>query len=194
MVSAGLAAAFPALAQATVVAQARGGRENLSLWYDRPAAPWVEALPVGNGRLGAMVFGRPEQELLQLNEATLWSGGPVATNINPGAFEALGQVRSALANGDYASAYALTHKMQGRYTESYLPLGDLLIEQDLKGASTAGYRRTLNIRDGIATTSFTASGVRYRREVFASAPDQVIVVRLSADQPRALDLALETRS
>ncbi|KQV90223.1 alpha-L-fucosidase [Massilia sp. Root351] len=168
--------------------------DALTLHYDKPAAVWTDALPVGNGRLGAMVFGRPEQELLQLNEATLWSGGPVGSNVNPGAFEALGQVRQALAGGDYAAAYALTHKIQGRYTESYMPLGDLLIQQDLKGATAAGYRRDLNIRDGIATTSFTANGVRYRREVFASAPDQVIVVRISADRPRALNLALETRS
>ena len=186
-----------ALATLTAAGNAAAGAASpaaLTLHYDKPAAVWTDALPIGNGRLGAMVFGRPEQELLQLNEATLWSGGPVGTNVNPGAFEALGQVRSALAGGDYASAYALTHKMQGRYTESYLPLGDLLIEQDLKGANAAGYERTLNIRDGIASTTFTANGVRYRREVFASAPDQVIVVRLSADQPRALNLAFETRS
>ncbi|WP_093558282.1 glycoside hydrolase family 95 protein [Pseudoduganella namucuonensis] len=170
------------------------GQDRLTLHYDKPAAEWTDALPIGNGRLGAMVFGRPEQELLQLNEATLWSGGPVDTAVNPGAFDALGQVRKALDGGDYASAYALTRKMQGRYTESYMPLGDLLIQQDLNGAGAADYRRALDIRDGVATTTFTANGVRYRREVFASAPDQVIVVRLSADRPGALNLALETRS
>jgi alpha-L-fucosidase 2 len=186
-------ASAPAAA-AGVPPSAAGAPDALTLHYDKPAAVWTDALPIGNGRLGAMVFGRPEQELLQLNEATLWSGGPVGSNINPGAFEALGQVRRALSAADYDSAYALARKMQGRYTESYLPLGDLLIRQDLQGAATAGYRRELNIRDGIATTSFTANGVQYRREVFASAPDQVIVVRLSANQPRALNLALETRS
>ncbi|CAN7361692.1 glycoside hydrolase N-terminal domain-containing protein [Pseudoduganella sp. LjRoot289] len=188
--------ALAALA-ATLAAAANArapGPDALVLHYDKPAAAWTDALPVGNGRLGAMVFGRPEQELLQLNEATLWSGGPVDKNLNPGAFEALGQVRNALGGGDYASAYALTRKIQGRYTEGYLPLGDLLIQQDLNGAGVADYRRALDIRDGVATTSFTANGVRYRREVFASAPDQVIVVRLTADQPRALNLALETRS
>lgn len=187
-------AATLASALASSPAAAAGAPDALTLHYDKPAAVWTDALPIGNGRLGAMVFGRPEQELLQLNEATLWSGGPVGSNINPGAFEALGQVRQALAGGDYATAYAQTRKMQGRYTESYMPLGDLLIKQDLNGAAATDYRRALELRDGISTTSFTANGVRYRREIFASAPDQVIVMRISADQPHALNLALETRS
>jgi alpha-L-fucosidase 2 len=187
-------AATLASALASSPAAAAGAPDALTLHYDKPAAVWTDALPIGNGRLGAMVFGRPEQELLQLNEATLWSGGPVGSNINPGAFEALGQVRQALAGGDYATAYAQTRKMQGRYTESYMPLGDLLIKQDLNGAAATDYRRALELRDGISTTSFTANGVRYRREIFASAPDQVIVMRILADQPHALNLALETRS
>ena len=166
----------------------------LTLHYDKPAAVWTEALPVGNGRLGAMVFGRPGEELLQLNEATLWSGGPVGKNINPGAYAALGKVRAALAREDYAQAYALSRQMQGLYTQSFLPLGDLKLQQDLKGSEVSGYRRALDIRDGIQTTSFTANGVRYRREVFASNPDQVIVVRLQADQPRRISLDLEAAS
>ena len=166
----------------------------LTLHYDKPAAVWTEALPVGNGRLGAMVFGRPGEELLQLNEATLWSGGPVGTRINPGAHEALGKVREALAREDYARAYALSHQMQGRYTESFLPLGDLMLRQDFKGGDISGYRRALDIRDGIQATSFTANGVRYRREVFASSPDQVIVVHLQADQPRQISLDLQAAS
>lgn len=166
----------------------------LTLHYDKPAAVWTEALPVGNGRLGAMVFGRPGEELLQLNEATLWSGGPVGTNINPGAYAALGRVRQALAKEDYAQAYALSRQMQGRYTESFLPLGDLLLRQDFKGGEVTGYRRALDIRDGIQATSFTVNGVRYQREVFASAPDQVIVVRLGADKPGRISLDLEAAS
>lgn len=166
----------------------------LTLHYDKPAAVWTEALPVGNGRLGAMVFGRPGEELLQLNEATLWSGGPVGKNINPGAYAALGKVREALAREDYAQAYALSRQMQGLYTQSFLPLGDLKLQQDLKGGEVSGYRRALDIRDGIQTTSFTANGVRYQREVFASNPDQVIVVHLQADQPRRISLDLEAAS
>jgi len=184
------------LLAAGVAASAGAGNETtaLTLHYDRPAAAWTEALPIGNGRLGAMVFGRPTDELLQLNEATLWSGGPVGTAINPGAHAALGEVRQALAGGDYKAAYAMARKMQGRYTESFMPLGDLHIRQDLQGQETSDYRRSLDIRDGIASTAFTAGGVRYRREVFASSPDQVIVMRFSADRPRQLNLELEAAS
>lgn len=166
----------------------------LTLHYEHPAKAWTEALPVGNGRLGAMVFGRPEEELLQLNEATLWSGGPVSGKLNPGAFDALGRVRDALRQEDYAAAYKLARGVQGRYTESFLPLGDLRIRQRLGGSVPTGYRRSLDIRDGIAATSFEVDGVRYRREVFASAPDGVIVVHLSASEPRKLEFELETGS
>jgi len=174
-------------------ATASRANDALTLHYDKPAAAWTEALPVGNGRLGAMVFGRPGEELLQLNEATLWSGGPVGENLNPGAFDALGKARAALAGGDYAAGSEWARKMQGPYTQSYLPLGDLVIRQDLKGKAS-GYRRALDIRDGVATTTFTAGGVAYRREVFASAPDQVIVVRLTADRPHRLNLEVEAKS
>jgi len=175
-------------------AHAEPSKPDLTLHYDRPAAAWTEALPVGNGRLGAMVFGRPGDELLQLNEATLWSGGPVDKDLNPGAFAALGEVRQALARDDYAAAYALSRKLQGRYTEGFLPLGDLHLRHDLAGAPATGYRRSLDLRDGVQSTAFTANGVAYLREVFASVPDQVIVVRLTADRPRSLNLELETAS
>lgn len=167
--------------------------QPLTLHYDKPAAVWTEALPIGNGRLGAMVFGRPGDELLQLNEATLWSGGPAGKNLNPGAFAALAEVRKALAKDDYAAAYALSRKMQGPYTQSFLPLGDLRLRQQFDGEA-GDYRRSLDIQSAIQRTEFSAGGVRYQREVFASAPDQVIVVRLSADRARQLNLALETSS
>jgi len=183
-----------AIACMTAGANARtDGPEALTLHYDKPAAMWTEALPIGNGRLGAMVFGRPGEELLQLNEATLWSGGPVGTDLNPTAYDALIETRKALADENYEKAASLVRKIQGPYSQSYLPLGDLFIRQDLQGNPT-DYRRDLNIRDGIASTSFVVNGVRYRREVFASAPDQVIVVRLSTDKPRALNLDVTGRS
>jgi len=163
-----------------------------TLHYDKPASTWTEALPVGNGRLGAMVFGGAQDELLQLNEATLWSGGPVGKDVNPGAFAQLAPARAALAAGDSAGAETILRKMQGRYTEGYLPLADLRIRQET--AATSEYYRELDIRDGIATTTFTSGGVRYKREVFASHPGQLIVVRLSADRPRQLSLELEASS
>lgn len=174
-------------------AAADSGRQTLTLHYDQPAAVWTEALPIGNGRLGAMIFGRPGDELLQLNEASLWSGGPAGKNLNPQAPDALAEVRKALATDDYAAAYALSRKIQGPYSQSFLPLGDLHLRQQFSG-EVSDYRRSLDIQRGIHTTIFTAGGVNYQREVFASAPDQVIVMRLVADRGRQLNLELETSS
>ena len=131
----------------------------LKLWYKKPAAQWVEALPVGNGSIGGMVFGGVEDELIQLNESTLYSGGPVKTNINPEAHLYLPKVREALLEEeDYGKADVLTRKMQGLYTESYMPLGDLIIRQDFEGASPSAYYRDLDLRRAIATVRFTVNG------------------------------------
>jgi alpha-L-fucosidase 2 len=184
--------ALLAAALVPLAAPAQGASE-FTLHYDKPASTWTEALPVGNGRLGAMVFGNATDELLQLNEATLWSGGPVSPNVNPGAYAQLAPARAALKAGDYAGAAGILKKMQGRYSESYLPLADLRIRQQSDGQVTS-YYRDLDIRDGVATTRFSAGGVNYRREVFASAPGQVIVVRISADRPRALSLEIAASS
>ncbi|MXN90835.1 glycoside hydrolase family 95 protein [Flavobacterium sp. Sd200] len=169
-------------------------QQELKLHYDKPAVEWTEALPVGNGRLGAMVFGRAGEELIQLNEATLWSGGPVSKNINPSAFESLALTRAALEAGDYKKAYELTKNMQGLYSESYLPLGDLSLKQEFGNSTPTQYYRDLNIANGVATTSFVVNGIKYKREIFASAPGEAIVVRLSADKPKALSLAVGTNS
>ena len=168
-------------------------QSDLSLWYKEPASVWTEALPIGNGRLGAMVFGGVKEELIQLNEATLWSGGPVRKIINPQAPEYLPQVREALFKGDHAKAEELLKKMQGLFSESFLPLGDLIIKQSFADSSTA-YYRDLNINDGVATTKFTVNGVEYKREIFASAPDQVIVIKITAGKPNALSMQILPRS
>ncbi len=167
---------------------------DLKLWYRQPATVWTEALPIGNGRLGAMVFGGVHEELIQLNESTLWSGGPVAKNVNPRAFEMLPRIRQALFAGDFAKGSELTRKMQGLYSESYLPLGDLMIKQDFGGREPGEYYRDLNISDAIATTRFTIDGVEYGREIFASAPGGVIVMRFSAGKPRSLNLTISASS
>lgn len=187
-----LAAALACIVLAAVLPAAAAAPGPATLHYDRPAASWTEALPVGNGRLGAMVFGGAGEELLQLNEATLWSGGPVGKDVNPAAFAQLAPARAALAAGDHAGAETILRKMQGRYTEGYLPLADLRIRQ--QAADATDHYRELDIRDGIATTTFSAGGVRYKREVFASHPGQLIVVRLSADRPRQLSLEVEASS
>jgi alpha-L-fucosidase 2 len=169
-------------------------QQDLKLWYNKPAEVWTEALPVGNGRLGAMIFGKTNEELIQLNEATLWSGGPVKTNVNPQSPEYLPKVREALFKGDYETANALVKKMQGLYSQSYMPLGDLVIKQSFSNNQPSSYYRDLNIQDAVAVTKFTADGIEYKREVFASAPEQVIVVRLTANKPRKLNITVGAKS
>lgn len=155
---------------------------ELKLWYREPAAQWDEALPVGNGRLGAMVFGGVELERLQLNEETVWAGGPRDAN-NPAALKALPDVRRLLFEGKELEATKLAERtMLGipPHVESYQPLGDLWIEMaDIEEVS--GYRRWLDLRSATAVTEFTHRGARLRREVFASAPDNVLAVRLVSD-------------
>ena len=169
-------------------------QSNLKLWYNKPAKVWTEALPVGNGRIGAMIFGNVEEELIQLNECTLWSGGPVRGPVNPDAPTYLPQVRQALAREEYKQAAALVKHMQGLYTQSYLPLGDLIIKQTANGGTPFAYYRDLDVQKAMATTRFTLNGTEYKREIFTSSPDQVLVIRLTANKPGQLTLDLRTRS
>ncbi|HEX4168938.1 MAG TPA: glycoside hydrolase family 95 protein [Bryobacteraceae bacterium] len=164
--------------------------EGLLLWYNKPAERWVDALPIGNGRLGAMVFGGgpegdPTQELLQLNEDTFWSGKPRDGN-NKDAKNYLADIRRAvLEQQDYHLADRLCRKMQGLFAEAYQPLGDLKLSFTHSG-EIAGYRRELNLDTACACTSYSVEGVKFTREAFVSAPAQVIVLRVAASQPHAL--------
>ena len=179
------------LVNARLPAGARWARaqpsDDLTLWYRRPAALWVAALPVGNGRLGAMVFGGIERERLQLNEDSLWSGGPKDWN-NPKARDALVEVRRLIAEGKYAEGDHVATQMQGPYTQSYLPLGDLYLTFEHGDIARGGYRRELDLASAVVHTRYTIGKVTYARDVFASHPDQVIVVRLGADRPGMLNL------
>ncbi len=161
----------------------------LALWYRQPAGKWTDALPVGNGRLGAMVFGGVANERLQLNEDTLWSGYPREWN-NPEAKQHLPEVRRlVLEEENYVEAGRLCRKMQGPYNQSYLPLGNLKLT--FEGLSDASeYRRELDLDTGIASVVFRVGETEFTREVFASAPDQVIVVRLTASRPAQLSFTL----
>ena len=165
-----------------------------SLWYDKPATQWVDALPIGNGRLGGMVFGgsntgTPNAEHIALNEDTLWSGRPIDGN-NPDAKNHLAEVRSAvLQKADYHLADQLCKKLQGKFAEAYQPLGNLSVTLNHSAAVT-NYRRELDLEQAIASTRYTADGVEYTRESFASAPDQVFVLRLTASRPGALDATI----
>lgn len=169
-----LSVAIPAIAQ-----------NNLRLWYNQPAAQWTEALPVGNGRIGAMIFGNPAGELLQLNEATFWSGGPVKKEvINPDAPGYLPRIREALLQReDYQEANSLVKHLQGLYSQSFMPLADLRIQQQYGAATYSAYTRDLTLDNSMATVSFTAAGVRYKREIIASFPGKAVIIRFTASKP-----------
>ncbi len=155
------------------------------LWYDRPAKEWLEALPVGNGRSGAMVFGGVTRERVQLNEGTLWAGGP-HDYTSPEALAALPEIRKRVFTQDWLGAQELTnaHFMSRPLRQApYQTLGSLLLNQHARSAKPTEYRRELNLDTAVATTSYALEGVRYQREVFASAPDQLIFVNLTADRP-----------
>lgn len=185
---------LPILLLIAGMATAQEQQNKLKLWYKAPAKEWTQALPVGNGRLGAMVFGGAQEELLQLNEATLWSGGPVNKQVNPNAASHLPAVRAALFKGDYEAAAKEVQQMQGVYTQSYLPLGDLKITTRLPAGAPSEYSRDLDIDSAIAHTRFVSNGVAYKREIFASGRDQVIVIRLSADKAKQLNCKISANS
>ncbi|MES2923297.1 MAG: glycoside hydrolase N-terminal domain-containing protein [Verrucomicrobiota bacterium] len=157
------------------------------LWWNKPAAKWEEAIPIGNGQLGAMIFGGPESERLQLNEGTLWAGGPYDP-VNPEAKDALPQVRKLVNEGKYRDAAGLiSAKVMAKPLGQmpYQTVGDLNLTFT-GSANATEYRRELNLDDAIATVSYMSDGVRFTREMYSSAPDNVIVVRLTADKPGRL--------
>jgi alpha-L-fucosidase 2 len=167
---------------------------DLTLWYRQPATVWNEALPVGNGRLGAMDFGGTNQEHLQLNEGTLTSGEPASDLRSIDIRPDFGRVTGLIKSGRYADADAyITAHWLGRCQQCYEPLGDLYLDSDAGGPVT-GYRRSLDLARAVASTEWTQSGVAYRREIFASFPDQVIVVRLTASRTGALSFTARLRS
>jgi alpha-L-fucosidase 2 len=156
---------------------------SLTLWYGAPATNWLDALPVGNGRLGAMVFGRPEDERIQLNENTLWDGYARDTT-NPEALKYLPEVRRLLFAGKNAEATALVERLLGRPTriKPYQSLGDLFLQFDVP-QEIAGYRRELDLERATIRVRYTAGDITFQREIFASAPDGAIVIYLTASRP-----------
>ncbi|HUG72248.1 MAG TPA: glycoside hydrolase family 95 protein [Steroidobacteraceae bacterium] len=164
---------------------------QLVLWYEKPATRWVEALPVGNGRLGAMVFGGISSERLQLNEDTLYAGGPYDPN-NPDALAALPEARRLILAGRYQEAHDLVGaRMMARPLKQmpYQPVGDLMLEFPGQTA-WRDYRRELDLETAIASVAYRAGDAGFTREVFASAVDQVIVMHLRSDRPGSLNFNL----
>lgn len=164
------------------------------LWYNKPAQKWEEALPVGNGRLGAMVFGKSREERIQLNEETYWTGGPYSTVVKGGAAY-LKEIQQKVFEGKFLEAHNLFgRKLMGYPVEQqkYQSLGNLHLffnEPD----SIADYKRWLDLATGIAGVSYSHQGTRFQREVLASATDQVIIVRLTANQPGSISFTANLR-
>ena len=174
----------------------------MRLWYEQPANIWEEALPLGNGRLGAMVYGGIWTEHLQLNEESVWYGAPVDRN-NPDALENLPKIRELLRSGHIKEAerlmrYALSGTPQSQHP--YQSLGDMMlrfypsVEETTAGASVTDYYRELNLDSATSVTEFTFNGTHYRREVFISHPDDCLVMHITSDGQSAINLdALLTR-
>ena len=160
---------------------ADGAPSSLTLWYRQPAQQWDHAMPIGNGRLGAMVFGSVNRERIQLNESSLWMGGRLDRD-SPDALKYLPEVRRLLFAGAPVEAYTLAERhLMGRpqRLQSYQTLGDLRLTFDHE-EPIADYRRELDLDSGIARVIYRAGNVLLTREIFASHPDQAIVVRITA--------------
>ena len=164
------------------------------MWYEKPAEKWEDALPVGNGRLGAMVFGKYGEEQIQLNEETYWTGGPYSTVV-AGGYKVLPKIQKYIFEGKPLEA----HKLFGRHLmgypveqQKYQALANLILffpEQD----TVTNYQRSLDLKTGIVTVKYSKDGVNYKREVIASHPDQTVVIRITADQPKSISFEAELR-
>ncbi|WP_328332281.1 glycoside hydrolase family 95 protein [Kribbella sp. NBC_00382] len=156
------------------------------LWYSRPAERWFEALPIGNGRLGGMVYSGDRVERIQLSESTAWSGAASSTDVSPTALENLPAIRELLLAGDYSAAQALAGEhLLGRPTSfgTNVQLPELLVDFFAVHGPTTAFERSLDLTDAIVRTQFERGGIVFEREVFASHADSVIVVRLTSSAP-----------
>ncbi|MDR3094041.1 MAG: glycoside hydrolase family 95 protein, partial [Bacteroidales bacterium] len=167
---------------------------NLSLWYRQPADEWMKATPVGNGRLGAMVFGGIATEKLALNEVTMWSGQPdEPRETRTDGKERLAAVRKLFFEGKYEEGSRMAERNLIVESQSYgthVPVGDLILSFGHDEAAVTGYKRELDLRDAVTRVSYQMDGVNYRREYFCSNPDNVLVVKLSADKKKKLSFDL----
>ncbi len=169
--------------------------KSTTMWYKSEAANWNEALPIGNGHIGAMVFGGVEEELLQLNENTLYSGDPKSRentlHIPPTEVD---RVFSMIKDEKYAEAQEeMRKKWLYRLNEAYQPVGDLVLSNNISG-DVSSYKRSLELSEAVVNVSYTQNGVNYKRDFFASNPDSVIVIHLTADQDNAIDMTIKMQS
>lgn len=165
-----------------------------TLWYSRPAERWVEALPLGNGHMGAMLFGGVAQECIPLNHDTLWTGYPHDAPSKT-ALSHLESVRAKVLEGQYRSAqHEIERYMLGDYDESFLPMADLVLRYDASDALPGTYRRALSLSDGVHTVHYQTERGAISKEAFLSYPDQIMTYRMAASSSEQLCLSLSMRS
>lgn len=169
-----------------VAANAQEHKTDCRLWYEQPADKWTSALPLGNGRIGAMVYGQPVKETIQLNEESLWAGCKM--DGNAASSSVMPEIKQLLIEGKIAEAVKMSEKeLQGPYMRirSYQTFGNLTLDFGYMN-KVSGYRRELDLSTGIVRITYSVDGVKYTREVFTSAPDDLLIMKLSADKPGAL--------
>ena len=166
---------------------------NEVLWYDAPAGVWLEALPLGNSNMGAMVYGGVQKEEIQLNEETFWSGGPYNNN-SPRSLARLDEVRQLIFDGKEAEAKTIIDQdfVVGPHGMRFLNAGSLFIEFEGVGEAE-NYHRQLDLSNAVNTTTYTSNGVNYTRTAFASLPEKVVVVRLTEDKKTSFSLSYNAR-
>lgn len=184
----------PLLLCATLLSTPLHARNSLTLHYNRPADYFEEALVIGNGTMGAIVYGGTDKDVLSLNDITLWTGEPEKEVYTPDAYKAIPEIRALLDKGDYKGADRKQRKVQGHYSENYQPLGQLSITYLDASAKITGYERSLDISQAIANTAYLRDGNRFGSEYFASAPDSVIVLRLTTESANGLQAMLSFTS
>jgi alpha-L-fucosidase 2 len=163
--------------------------QDLRLWYDRPASFFEETLVLGNGTMGASVFGGVNRDKIYLNDATLWSGEPVNPNMSPEAYKNIPAIREALKNENYRFAEMLNKKLQGSFSESYAPLGTMFIDMN-HGTDAQNYYRELNIGDAVSKVTYKVGDITFTREYFISYPDQIMAIKLTSSKKGALNFNL----
>jgi alpha-L-fucosidase 2 len=196
LICAATAAILPKASANTPTSQESMPASSNVLWYPQPADAWIKALPVGNGRLGAMVFGVPASDRLQLNDITVWSGGPQPDANRTDGYTHLAEIRKTIREGRYDEAEKLCNQFltcKANYDQNkYQTLGDLKFDHRLPVGEVRDYRRWLDLNNAVAGVRFTAGDVTFQREIFSSAPDKVLVERITGSKPGnvSFDLAL----
>lgn len=163
---------------------------NMKLYYDRPAEYFEEALVIGNGTMGATLYGGVKKDKISFNDITLWTGEPESENSSPDAFNVIPEIRALLDNEDYQGADKAQYKVQGHYSENYQPLGTLTIEYLDDTAGISDYHRWLDIGNATARTQYLKDGKLFTSDYFASAPDSVIVIRLKSENKEGIHASL----